>query len=72
MLDCPPQSSNLNPIKNLWFYIKRFQPKDLNQLFIAIEQSWNLIPQALIKNLINLMPSRCQSVIKNFSYSTKY
>ena len=41
MLEWPPQSPDWNPIENLWFYIKRSQPKDLDQLFIAIEQFWN-------------------------------
>ena len=76
MLEQPPQSLDLNPIENLWFYIKRdikrSQPKDLDQLFIAIEQSWNSIPRSLIKNLINFTPNGCQPVIKNFRYSTKY
>ena len=44
----PAQSSDLNPIENLWMMVKRQNGykifKNCNDLMIQIEKEWNAIP----------------------------
>lgn len=72
----PAQSPDLNPIENLWEIVYKNLPEknfsNRDQLFQALVNEWNGIPQTVIDKLIQSMPRRCASVIKNNGYSTKY
>jgi hypothetical protein len=67
--DWPPQSPDLNPIKNLWKIIKtniqtNYQPKSIPEMKEAIHQAWDNIPAQTLRNLLRSMPSRMEAVIK--------
>lgn len=71
-----PQSSDLNPIENLWEIVKR---RIGNQILKKredhvreIEKQCNKIPKTFIDNLIAPMLKRCASVTKNKGYAIKY
>lgn len=76
VLDWPAQSPDLNPIENLWNEIKmevaRKNYKNLNNLWSAVQESWYSIPNNKCQQLVESMSRRCEAVIKNKGYSTKY
>jgi transposase len=78
VLDWPAQSPDLNPIENLWSYLKRKlasydTPADsIHQLWLRVEKEWEMIPIELCKTLINSMPCRIQAVLKSKGRYTKY
>ena len=76
-LDWPGNSPDLNPIENLWSYLKRRVGRNKmmnsNDLIKRINYSWkNEIDDELIKNLINSMPKRIDMCIKANGYQIKY
>jgi hypothetical protein len=78
VLDWPAQSPDLNPIENIWGYLKRRMasydtPADsIHQLWLRVEKEWENIPAELCKILINSMTSRVQAVLKSKGRYTKY
>lgn len=76
VLDWPPQSPDLNPIENLWAIVKRDlkgkTPKNTDELFQLVKQSWENISVGTCQNLINSLPRRLTNVVKNKGYPTKY
>ena len=74
----PSQSPDLNPIEHLWHELEtriRNRPnnlKNLKELEAALKEEWNKIPQNVLMNLIESMPSRIQACIKSKGYPTKY
>lgn len=72
----PPQSSDLNPIENLWEIVNkrvdRSEVRSKDELFNQIVKAWNEIPPTTITNLIESMQRRCEAVIKNNGFATKY
>jgi len=78
VMDWPSQSPDLNPIENLWGYIKKKlrkrtnKPSSFNQLFDFILEEWNAVPSQILVNLIESMPRRIEAVIKNKGGSTKF
>lgn len=72
ILMIPPYSPDLAPIENIFAYLKKMvykklidnQVKSEDQLWQVILECWNNIPQCVIKNTIDSMPSRCQKCIK--------
>lgn len=72
----PSQSPDLNPIENLWHYVETKiltqNYSNTNDLFVAIETAWNELDGDYIKKLIESMPKRCTTVIKQKGYYTKY
>jgi len=76
-LDWPGNSPDLNPIENLWHILKvkitKEKPKTLKELDRILENVWyNGIPLEIIQNLVDSMPTRIKSVIKNNGGPTKY
>lgn len=76
VLTWPGQSPDLNPIENLWEIVKtKVRQKNItnrDQLFQEIQSVWNSIDDDVISKLIASMPKRCQQVIDNKGYWTKY
>jgi hypothetical protein len=73
----PGQSPDLNPIENMWSFLKTkvraHCPRTLDELKAAILQVWfNEIPLWYCQRLINSMPSRIKLVIKRKGFPTKY
>ncbi|KAI7933206.1 hypothetical protein MJO28_017772 [Puccinia striiformis f. sp. tritici] len=65
----PPQSPDLNPIENLWKFLKtgiynQYHPKSLEQMREAIQQAWDDIPAENLRNLVKSMPNRMRLVIE--------
>ena len=68
VLDWPPQSPDLNPIKNLWAILKkkvmRLGPIETKQqLKAAIETAFGEIEETTLLNLVRSMPKRIKGVI---------
>lgn len=76
ILDWPAQSPDLNPIENLWAIIEARLTKrkcsNEEELFELLLRQWNSIEDELLHNLICSMPRRCQAVIDNNGFPTKY
>ncbi len=74
--DWPPQSPDLNPIENLWSILdgrlKDRKPQSEQELFDMLGDAWYELPVDLLTKLADSMPRRCQAVIKNKGYPTKY
>lgn len=76
VLKWPSQSPDLNPIENLWETVDRklrtrtYSNKD--DLLAGLQEQWVNLDMNIIDKLIESMPRRCQAVIDNNSYFTKY
>jgi hypothetical protein len=68
LLHWPSYSPNLNIIENLWDYLDRQirkrdpLPTNLDELWVAIQEEWNAIPQSYIDTLYDSMPRRVSQV----------
>ena len=76
VMDFPPYSPDLNPIENVWAYLKynitRCNPQDVGELRKCIIEQWSKIPLGKLKKCITSMPKRCKAVIANNGYKIKY
>lgn len=77
VLPWPSQSPDLNPIENLWCFLKKRlgehdKPKNRDDLWKMVQEVWMSIPVSFCRKLIESMPRRCAEVLKNKGYSTKY
>ena len=77
LLDHPAQSSDLNPLENIWWAIEQELldlplPSNANDLFEKIEQIWNNYPTDKLLKYIKSMPSRIEAVIQAKGWHTKY
>src|SRR4051794_9935780 len=63
-MEWPSQSPDLNPIEHLWGELGRrcatVKTKNKMEKFQLLEKEWAAIPQAVIDDLLNSMPRRCQ------------
>ena len=77
-IDWPARSPDLNPIENLWSWMKmnvrkQIRPGDtLNRLELVLRQSWLSIPQQSIDNLIEGMPKRLRETIESHGNHSSY
>lgn len=75
-MEWPSQSPDLNPIENLWKIVKdKLEPEKLKnkeELWEKIQEIWYAIPRSTCERLVNSMPKRCDAIIKNNGYATKY
>lgn len=69
MMDWPALSPDLNPIEQLWAFLKRRineqpnRPHNAVALRREIQRQWNQVPQAFLDRLVNSMPNRCNLTI---------
>ena len=75
MLVWPAQSTDLNPIENIWsklnyklFHNYDGPPSGTNELWERIQEQSNKISKEECKNVINSMPKRCKDVVKAKGY----
>lgn len=72
----PAQSPDLNPVENLWKIIKlkmeNHKPKNKANLFEFVQQEWAAVTAEQCQKLVESMPRRMASVIKNNGYAIKY
>jgi len=74
----PAQSSDINPIEHLWWYLKQRPdeyenpPKSLQELWERCEAEWEKIPKEVCQNLIESMPRRVAAVLRAKGGHTKY
>jgi len=78
-LDYPPNSPDLNPIKNLWSILaRRVESTQQNtcetveELQDVIADEWSKIKPEVLRKLWRSMPARCQAVIEARGWHTKY
>lgn len=75
-IDWPSQSPDLNPIENLWHYIKQKITTTIgrtpNETFDEIKRIWDEIPKQILENLVQSMPHRLQEVVDNNGGNTSY
>ena len=76
VLDWPSQSTDLNPIENLWALLDKKisdrNPSNEDELFEIIQKGWQELQTELLTRLVDSMPTRCQAVIDNNGLPTKY
>lgn len=76
VLPWPSNSPDLNPIEHVWDVLGRrmlhHTPGNLNELFDALREEWNSIPQEQLDSLISGMPRRVGMVIRKRGGHTRY
>uniref|UniRef100_A0A3B1KBL5 Tc1-like transposase DDE domain-containing protein n=1 Tax=Astyanax mexicanus TaxID=7994 RepID=A0A3B1KBL5_ASTMX len=76
IMEWPAQTLDLNPIEHLWGdindAISRAKPRNANKLWDVVKASWAGILVDRYQTLGDSLPHRCEAVIKNCGYSTKY
>jgi transposase len=79
VLDWPSYSPDMNPIENLWFYLKcqlaayDTPPTSIAQLWERVGEVWySKVTSELCLKLINGMPERLEAVIKAKGGATKW
>lgn len=76
VLEWPSQSPDLNPIENLWRYLKiqigKRAPTNIENLKAVCQEEWDKIPASVCKSLVNTYRNRLVAVELNKGYSTKY
>jgi transposase len=76
LLSWPPQSPDLNPIENLWSYLKQKvaerAPKTITDLKQKIQEEWEKIPVAYCQKLVKSMGNRIEGCIRNSGRWTEY
>jgi transposase len=78
VLEWPSKSPDLNPIENLWAYLKRKladckpAPTTIDSLWERVQDEWEKIPEQMCSNLIESMPSRIAAMLKAKGRHIKY
>ena len=66
-LDWPSQSPDLNPIENVWAFMKHKLKKNpvdsVDSLVRRLRSIWNSLSKDYAKNLVNSMPKRLEAVV---------
>ena len=76
VMDWPPQSPDLNPIENLWailnYNMRHRKCNTEEQLWEAIQDTWNNIASNTLIKLIQSMPKRCKLVTESNGMPISY
>jgi transposase len=76
LLEWPSRSPDLNPIENLWGYLKikvrKRGPTDINSLITIIEEEFRAIPIEFYHNIFESMNRRIDQVIERHGECTDY
>ena len=76
VLPWPACSPDLNPIEHVWDILgRRMQQRacgSLNELFSALQEEWDAIPQEDLDHLITSVPRRVRMVIEKQGSHTRY
>lgn len=74
--DWPAQSPDLNPIENLWSYLKnqlgKHTPRSVEELWTRVEEEFHAIPNSFIQKLYDSVPKRYKLCLFNKGSHTKY
>lgn len=74
--DWPANSPDLNPIENLWSFLKNEIKKEdtssLPKLKATLQRVWESLPQDKLQSLVDSVPRRLQAVIKKKGNTTRY
>uniref|UniRef100_A0A3B4EWB7 Tc1-like transposase DDE domain-containing protein n=1 Tax=Pundamilia nyererei TaxID=303518 RepID=A0A3B4EWB7_9CICH len=62
VMEWPAESLDLNPTENL----------NAEELWKAVKSSWAGIPVYTCQKLVDSVQHRCEAVLKNSGYTTKY
>lgn len=74
----PPCSPDMNPIEHAWDELKRRlrkrgrKPRNRQELYTALVEIWNEMPQEFFRRLIRSMPARCAAVRRARGGNTLY
>ena len=74
----PSQSPDLNPIENVWAYVKKQlrkrpkKPSSHANLLEQVQEIWKGLPSRILINLVESMPKRAAMVIKARGGTIKY
>lgn len=76
-IDWPGQSSDINPIENMYFLLKRniYNEKNIykkEELKEAIKYHWKSIPLNIVRSLTTSFNNRLTKVLNNYGKTTKY
>lgn len=76
VLDWPGNSPDVNPIENIWGYLKHAMQhvpcKSKEQLWKAVQQHWYSLDRKYCQNLVESMAKRVKSVLNMKGHPTKY
>ena len=76
LLDWPSYSPDINPMENLWGWMKKKialrRPKTIQRLETDIIDCWKEISAKHIYNLIDSMPRRCRLLIEGKGEQINY
>ncbi|ORD96694.1 TCB1 [Hepatospora eriocheir] len=75
-LEWPSQSPDMNPIENLWYFLKikvnERRPKNMKDLEKIVEEEWYKIPKELCERLVCSLPKRVEELFKSKGRNTMY
>src|SRR4051812_3286903 len=75
-MEWAPYSPDLNPIENLWAYIKRRvedrNPRNIDELEEFLCDEWVRLPTEYLQLLVHSMTRRCAAVVDGDGRKTKY
>ena len=76
LLDWPSQSPDLNPIENLFAWMKhqldRKRPKSIEALKSRIQELWDFLTPKFLEPYWKSMPRRCRMCVEEDGYFIKY
>ncbi len=76
MMDWPPQSADVNPIKQFWAELEnkldRYIIQSKESFWLELQKSWDNFSVKVLRKYVDTMPERCVSVIAAKGGHTKY